>query len=352
MLPEQWKLIAENQKLLYSFRKNGTDLPKKEIIILAKTIGISFPTLQKNFCELQKNNIILDYKNFIINPNFAYFLGFYATDNEIEVELLDFSLESALEKIVPGYTRTFKYESECEFTKIIGNVINDISKNVNVEAVAVIFNKFMNYQEDAAYYEEEAQLKLYGLSVRLKNDRISVPHKPFIGDTVLAYTLYLREKVFDSKSIVYYDLDQNSVCYVIDNILPKNSNPVGGMIFPRFSDKQRALFKKLEKVPEDTYLDIIKSNIDEFKFIKPTCLQLKSLFNPEHFVLGGKMVKRQLINMVHESIILEDRDGITSKLLVESPSTLTFDFIKHKDQPSKGAGIFAAYSFFNWDLKW
>lgn len=35
--------------------------------------------------DLQRNNIILDYKDFLINPQFAYFVGFYVTDEEIEV---------------------------------------------------------------------------------------------------------------------------------------------------------------------------------------------------------------------------------------------------------------------------
>lgn len=143
----------------------------------------------------------------------------YVTDGEIEVELLDFSLEPVLEKVIPNFVRKIKYKSDFEAIKLMENIINDISKNVKVEATAIIFNKFFNYQTGFAYSENGSGLEIYDLSVTLKNSKAILPpalHNVFVGDTVLAYTLYLREKVFESQSIVYYDLDKNAVCDFAD----------------------------------------------------------------------------------------------------------------------------------------
>lgn len=102
MLPEQRKIIMENQKLLYSFRKRGTDLPEKALTLLSKKIDKAYKTMQKSIDELKQHNIILDSNDFLLNSSFAYFAGFYVTDDEVEVELLDFQLEPVLEKIVPA----------------------------------------------------------------------------------------------------------------------------------------------------------------------------------------------------------------------------------------------------------
>lgn len=142
----------------------------------------------------------------------------YVTDDEIEVELLDFSLEPVLEKVMPNFVRKIKYKSDFEAIKLMENIINDISKNVKVEATAIIFNKFFNYQTGFAYSENGSGLEIYDLSVTLKNSKAILPpalHNVFVGDTVLAYTLYLREKVFESQSIVYYDLDKKVLTEVI-----------------------------------------------------------------------------------------------------------------------------------------
>lgn len=177
----------------------------------------------------------------------------YVTDDEIEVELLDFSLEPVLEKVMPNFVRKIKYKSDFEAIKLMENIINDISKNVKVEATAIIFNKFFNYQTGFAYSENGSGLEIYDLSVTLKNSKAILPpalHNVFVGDTVLAYTLYLREKVFESQSIVYYDLDKNAVCYIMNNILQKSTNPVSGMIIPRFTQEQSEFFENLKNVVE------------------------------------------------------------------------------------------------------
>ena len=354
MLPEQRKLITQNQKVLYSFRKKGTNLPKRELVTLAKTVGISFQTLKNSLMDLQRNNIILDYKDFLINPQFAYFVGFYVTDDEIEVELLDFSLEPVLEKVMPNFVRKIKYKSDFEAIKLMENIINDISKNVKVEAISIIFNKFFNYQTGFAYSENGSGLEIYDLSVTLKNSKAILPpalHNVFVGDTVLAYTLYLREKVFESQSIVYYDLDQNAVCYIMNNILQKSTNPVSGMIFPRFTHEQSEFFEKLKNVSDDSYADMINSNINKFDFILPAYLQLKSIFNPEHFVFGGKIPRPPLLELISKNIFC-NYDEITSTLFVESSHSQIFDIVNMGVHLSRGAGIFAAYSFFDWDLRW
>lgn len=354
MSPEQRKLIMQNQKILYSFRKKGANLREKELTTLAKKIGISFQTLKKPLIDLQKNNIILDYKSFLINPKFAYFVGFYVTEDEIEVELLDFSLEPVSEKVIPNLVKKVKYKSDFEIIELIENIINNISQNIKVEAISIIFNKFFNYHTGFAYYENGSNLEIYNLSVTLKNSKNMLPspfHNIFIGDTVLAYTLYLREKIFESPSIVYYNLDQNSVCYVMNNILQKNTNPVSGMIFPRFTNEQNEFFKKLKNVSDNTYTDMINSNINKFNFIAPTYIQLESIFNPEHFVFGGKILRPQLLELISKNI-LNNYDGITSTLFTENSHSQIFDIIDMGVNLSRGAGIFAAYSFFDWNLRW
>ena len=43
----------------------------------------------------------------------------YVTDDEIEVELLDFSLEPVLEKVMPNFVRKIKYKSDFEAIKLM-----------------------------------------------------------------------------------------------------------------------------------------------------------------------------------------------------------------------------------------
>lgn len=307
---------------------------------------------------MSKNNIILDYKKFLVNPNFAYFAGFYVTDNEVEIEVLDFSLEPVLEKIMPGFKKKFQYEEPHELIGIIKNVIDDISKNIKIESIAIIFDKFINYQTSIAYYENGLDFKIYNLSVHIKNSRGLVTSSfrdVFVGDIVLANTLYSREKVFESNSIVYYDLDLNSVCYIMNGILQKNTNPVTGMVFPRFTTQQKKMFRELENVSDSTYVSSLKSNIHQLDSIIEEYLQLKALFNPEHFILGGKWLRKGKIEDIISCSINEKickNNESPQKILMLEGFVPFFEIINKDEQSAKGAGIFAAYSFFNWDFKW
>ena len=358
MLPEQRKIIGENQQILYSFRNNGRNLPEKELVQLAKKIGNAYKTMQKSLYNISKNNIILDCKKFLVNPNFAYFAGFYVTDNEVEIEVLDFSLEPVLEKIMPGFKKKFQYEEPHELIGIIKNVIDDISKNIKIESIAIIFDKFINYQTSIAYYENGLDFKIYNLSVHIKNSRGLVTSSfrdVFVGDIVLANTLYSREKVFESNSIVYYDLDLNSVCYIMNGILQKNTNPVTGMVFPRFTTQQKKMFRELENVSDSTYVSSLKSNIHQLDSIIEEYLQLKALFNPEHFILGGKWLRKGKIEDIISYSINEKickNNESPQKILMLEGFVPFFEIINKDEQSAKGAGIFAAYSFFNWDFKW
>lgn len=357
MLPEQRKIIRENQKLLYSFRKRGTDLPEKALTLLSRKIEKAYRTMQKSIDELKQHNIILDSNDFLLNSSFAYFAGFYVTDDEVEVELLDFQLEPILEKIMPDFKKRIHYETIHEVIEIIKNMIDEISKNVTIESISIVFNKFMNYQNNLAYYEHEFDLKLYNLSVQFKTCRAFMPsvlQDVFIGDDVLAYALYLREKVFESNSIVYYDLDQNRLSYVMNNILQKNANPVFGMIFPRFTQQQKELFKKLEKASDKTYVEILTANMEQFSSIETSYMQIKALLNPEYCVFGGKWLRKtQFEDFIFRNKKIFNRyKELANILFVESPSSSFFNVINKDEQQQKGAGIYAAYSFFDWELKW
>ena len=43
------------------------------------------------------------------------------------------------------------------------NMIDEISENVTIESISIIFNKCMNYQNNLAYCENGLDLKLYNL---------------------------------------------------------------------------------------------------------------------------------------------------------------------------------------------
>ena len=60
---------------------------------------------------LKSHKIILD-DNFVINHDFAYFAGFYITENTIEIELIDFQFESVLHKIAPDFPRKVIFECD------------------------------------------------------------------------------------------------------------------------------------------------------------------------------------------------------------------------------------------------
>ena len=358
MLPEQRELIRQNQELLYSFRKRGANLPKNHLVLLAEKLDMAYKTFQKNLYELKKNNIILDSQNFLVNPDFAYFVGFYVTDNEIEVELLNFELEPILDKILPYFTNKINYKDSSYLWELMQKMLDKISEKVKITAVSIIFNKLMSYsannRENMAYYENGNELKLYDLSVLFKTSRNLMPisfRSAILGDDVLAYTLYLREKVFESDSIVYYDLDQNRISYVRNNILHKDSNPIFGMVFPRFSSKQKELFQRLAMISDNEYENMLVNNKEEILTgVNPAFMQIASFFNPEHFIVSSKWIKKeQFENLLFYNNTYE---RLTNMLFAENSSLYIPRVMNKIEQPQKGGGIYAAYSFFNWDFKW
>lgn len=364
MLPEQRKLIMENQKLLYSFRKRGTDLPKKELNLLAKKMGVSYVTMQKLIKKLEQNNIILDANNFLLNSDFAYFVGFYVTDNSIEVEVLDFQLEPIeVEKIIPEFQNKVSYDNiHDNEIRIIEEMIEKLSEFIPIEAASIVFNKCMSYSKNGnnlAYYESNHNLELCPSSILLNNSRglmeSTVLKNMFIGDDVLTYLLYLREKVFESDSIVYYDLDQNRISYIMNNILRKSSNPVFGMIFPRYTQQQNTLFQKLEKATEKEYANMLIDNKELLlDSVENIYIQIKAILDPEHFVFGGRWLREvEFENFIStNNRIFNKYKNIANTLFVKSSSSSLFNVINRDSQSQKGAGIYAAYSYFNWDLKW
>lgn len=358
MLPEQWELISKNQELLYTFRKRGANLPKSQLSLLRKKLDKTFPTVNKRIDELKKNNIILDSKKFLVNPDFAYFVGFYVTDYEVEVELLNFELESVLDKVLPHFTNKIHYKSSFDIWNLLQKMLDKISEKINVTAISIIFDKFMSYtdtHENLAYFESESKLKLYDLSVLFKNSRGLMPitfRSAVLGDSVLAYTLYLREKVFESDSIVYYDLDQNRISYVKNNILNKSSNPAFGMVFPRFSNKQKDLFQRLTMVSDSEYDDMLIDNKEEIvPSISKSCVQISSFLNPEHFILSGKWIKKEQFEnlLFFYNRFFNDYEMLSDIILVRNSYPRVMN---RAEQPQKGAGIYAAYCFFKWELKW
>lgn len=360
MLPEQRELITQNQELLYTFRKGGANLPKSQLTFLLKKLDKSFSTVKRIIDELKKNNIILDSKRFLVNPDFAYFVGFYVTDDEVEVELLNFELESVLDKVLPHFTNKMHYKSSSDIWNLMKKMLDKISERINVTAISIIFDKFMSYtntQENLAYFESESDLKLYDLSVLFKNSRSLMPipfRSAVLGDSVLAYTLYLREKVFESDSIVYYDLDQNRISYVKNNFLNKESNSVFGMVFPRFSNKQKELFQELATVSDNEYGNMLIDNKEEIlSAISPACIQISSFFNPEHFIISGKWIKKEQFEnfLFFYNRFFNDYEMLSNRMLIGN-SSLHPRVMNRTEQPQKGAGIYAAYSFFNWELKW
>lgn len=54
MLPEQRKIIGENQQILYSFRNNGRNLPEKELVQLAKKQATLIKQCKSRFMTCQK----------------------------------------------------------------------------------------------------------------------------------------------------------------------------------------------------------------------------------------------------------------------------------------------------------
>lgn len=356
MLPEVRKLIKENQKLLYTFRKGGANLLKKHKTELRKYVNESFPTILKKIQLLKTHKIILD-DNFLINPEFAYFAGFYITKNEIEIELIDFQFEPVLEKIAPDFPRKVTFEAD-NFLRVLQDLVQKLWNIVPFVAGSIVFNKCMCYGENQniAYDIIKNTFKRDDSSLMLHNMASFLP-KAFENivqvDNVLAYTLYLREKVFESDAIVYYDLDNGRIGYVNHNILPKASNIASGLIFPRYTNKQKNTLKALESLSDVKYasqLDTILSS-GILSIIDQANLQIRAMLNPKHFIIDGKWVKEPYFyNFYQENTqIFTTYNEIANFLYLNCSGPL---IMKKEEQPQKGAAIYAAYSFFDWELKW
>ena len=362
MLPELRKLIKENQKLLYTFRKGGanlkggTNLLEKHKTELRKYLNESFPTILKKIQLLKKYKIILD-DNFVIHPEFAYFAGFYITENEIEIELINFQFEPVLEKIAPNFPHKVIFKGN-SCLRVLQDLVQKLWDIVPFVAGSIVFKKCMHYGEnqDIAYNIQGNTFQNDALSLMINNCSSFLP-KAFENivqvDNVLAYTLYLREKVYESDAIIYYDLDDGRIGYVKHNILSKESNIASGLVFPRYTDKQKNTLKALESLSDEKYVlqldTIISSGI--LSIIDQTNLQVRSILNPEYFIIDGKWVKEPYFYDFYQenTQIFTTYNEIANFLYLNCSGPL---IMKKEEQPQKGAAIYAAYSFFGWELKW
>lgn len=356
MLPEVRKLIKENQKLLYTFRKGGSNLLKKHKTELRKYVNESFPTILKKIQLLKKHKIILD-DNFVINPEFAYFAGFYITKNEIEIELIDFQFEPVLEKIAPDFPRKVTFEAD-NFLRVLQDLVQKLWNIVPFVAGSIVFNKCMCYGENQSiaydiikntFKRDDSSLMLHTMASFLPKAFENIVQV----DNVLAYTLYLREKVYESDAIIYYDLDDGRIGYVKHNILSKESNIASGLIFPRYTDEQKNSLKALESLSDVKYVSqldtILSSGI--LSIIDQANLQIRAMLNPEHFIIDGKWVKEPYFYDFYQenTQIFTTYNEIANFLYLNCSGPL---IMKKEEQPQKGAAIYAAYSFFGWELKW
>ena len=350
MLPEVRKLIKENQKLLYTLRKGEANLSQKQKHELSKR------TVSNKILMLKSHKIILD-NRFVINPEFAFFAGFYITENTIEIELIDFQFEPVLHKIAPDFPHKVIFEGD-DCPRVLQDLVQKLWDIVHFVAGSIVFKKCMHYGEnqDIAYYIEGNTFKNDNLSLMLNNFSSFLP-KAFENivqvDNVLAYTLYLREKVYESDTIIYYDLDDGRIGYVKHNILSKESNLASGLIFPRYTDEQKNTLKTLESLSDEKYvvqLDAIISS-EILSIIDQTNLQLRSILNPEYFIVDGKWVKEPYFYEFYQknSTIFTAYNEIANSLYLDCP---WITVMKKEEQPQKGAAIYAAYSFFGWELKW
>lgn len=350
MLPEVRKLIKENQKLLYTLRKGESNLSQKQKHELSKR------SVSNKILMLKSHKIILD-DNFVINPDFAYFAGFYITENTIEIELIDFQFESVLHKIAPDFPHKVIFEGD-DCPRVLQDLVQKLWDIVPFVAGSIVFKRCMHYgkNQDIAYYIEGNTFKNDNLSLMLNNFSSFLP-KAFENivqvDNVLAYTLYLREKVYESDTIIYYDLDDSRIGYVKHNILSKESNLASGLIFPRYTDEQKNTLKTLESLSDEKYVvqldTIISSGI--LSIIDQTNLQVRSILNPEYFIVDGKWVKEPYFYEFYQknSTIFTAYNEIANSLYLDCP---WITVMKKEEQPQKGAAIYAAYSFFGWELKW
>lgn len=354
MTPQQIELIRENQRILYTFRKGGANLPQKQKVELCRFLDEAFKTVSTKMQTLKKHQIILD-DNFVINSELAYFAGFYMTKKEIEVELIDFQFESVLQKIAPNFPCKVTFERNDKLLLILRDLVEKLSNMVPLVAVSVAFDKCMDYDKNIAYRIKGNSFLVDETSLLLKNSIFLTGElREFVQvDTTLAYTLYLREKVFESDSIVYYDLDNGKIGYVKHNILSKELNPACQLIFPRYTDKQKEILEAFESLSDTEYesqlINILSSGI--FKVFDNASLQIRSILNPNHFIIDGKWIKSSHFYKFYtqNSLYFNDTDEIVNTLYLAAPWPI---IMKKEEQPQKGAAIFAAYSFFNWDLKW
>ena len=350
MLPEVRKLIKENQKLLYTLRKGKENLSPKQKHELSKR------TVSNKILMLNSHKIILDNRS-VINPDFAYFAGFYITENAIEIELIDFQFESVLHKIAPDFPQKVIFEGD-DCPRVLQDLVQELWDIVPFVAGSIVFKRCMHYDEnqDIAYYIEGNTFKNDNLSLMLNNYSSFLP-KAFENivqvDNVLAYTLYLREKVYESDAIIYYDLNDGRIGYVKHNILSKESNIASGLVFPRYTDKQKNTLKALESLSDEKYVfhldTIISSGI--LSIIDQTNLQVRSILNPEYFIIDGKWVKEPYFYDFYQenTQIFTTYNEIANFLYLNCSGPL---IMKKEEQPQKGAAIYAAYSFFGWELKW
>lgn len=351
MLPEVRKLIQESQKLLYTLRKGEANLSQKQKHELSKR------TVSNKISMLKSHKIILD-DNFTINFEFAYFAGFYITENAIEIELINFQFESVLHKMAPDFPHKVIMDRDNDFLHVLPSLVQKLWNIVPFVAGSIVFKKYMHYDEnqDIAYCIKGNTFRNDSLSLMLNNCSSFLP-KIFENivqvDNVLAYTLYLREKLFESDSIIYYDLDDGRIGYVKHNILSKESNLASGLIFPRYTDEQKNTLKTLESLSGEKYMvqldTIISSGI--LSIFDQADLQIRSLLNPRYFIIDGKWVKKPYFYEFYQknTTIFTAYNEIANSLYLDCPWII---IMKREEQPQKGAAIYAAYSFFDWELKW
>ena len=105
---------------------------------------------------------------------------------------------------------------------------------------------------------------------------------------------------------------------------------------------------------QNKYVNILIDNMEQFNSIETTYMQIKALLNPEYFVFGGKWLRKTQFEdfIFRNTKIFNSYKELANILFVESPSYSFFNVMNKDEQQQKGAGIYAAYSFFDWELKW
>ena len=113
--------------------------------------------------------------------------------------------------------------------------------------------------------------------------------------------------------------------------------------------KSKNRFSKAVKEYESQLINILSSGI--FKVFDNASLQIRSILNPNHFIIDGKWIKSSHFYEFYtqNSLYFKVTDEIVNTLYLAAPWPI---IMKKEEQPQKGAAIFAAYSFFGWDLRW